>query len=171
MTIGVLLIAGILSMGSPGTPPPVLMQAPAQTETQAPAASAPQSQPAADEAAIRVLLKKQAADWNRGDVRAFMQGYWNSPHTEFVGSDGILRGWQTVMARYRKTYPDRTAMGRLTFSELEVSLLGPEAALVVGHWHLKRANDAPEGVFTLVFKKFPEGWRIVNDHTSQTARP
>lgn len=120
------------------------------------------------EAGVRALLKKQEADWNRGDVAAFMRGYWKSPQTEFVSADGLMRGWQTVLDRYRKAYPDRVSMGHLDFSAVEITVLGPEAALAVGHWQLKRQNDAPGGVFTLVFRKFPEGWRIINDHTSQS---
>jgi len=120
------------------------------------------------EAGVRALLKKQVADWNRGNVTAFMRGYWKSSETEFVGTDGIMRGWQNVLDRYRKTYPDRASMGHLDFSNLEITVLGPEAALAVGHWQLKRENDTPSGVFTLVFKRFPEGWRIINDHTSQS---
>ena len=114
------------------------------------------------------MLKKQVADWNRGDVTAFMRGYWKSPQTEFVNTDGIMRGWQTVLDRYRKAYPDRASMGHLDFTNLEVTVLGPEAALAVGHWQLKRQNDTPGGVFTLVFRKFPDGWHIINDHTSQS---
>ena len=128
----------------------------------------PPPSPANLEAEVRALLKKQVADWNRGDVTAFMRGYWKSPQTEFVSADGIMRGWQTVLDRYRKTYPDRASMGHLDFSNLEITVLGDESALAVGHWQLKRQNDTPGGVFTLVFRKFPEGWRIINDHTSQS---
>jgi len=127
----------------------------------------PSLSPESLEAGVRELLKKQVADWNRGNVTAFMRGYWKSQQTEFVGTDGIMRGWETVLERYRKTYPDRASMGHLDFANLEVTVLGPEAALAVGHWQLKRQNDTPGGVFTLVFRKFPEGWRIINDHTSQ----
>lgn len=121
------------------------------------------------ETQIRAVLDAQVAAWNRGDVAAFMQGYWNSPETEFVGSNGIVRGWQPVLDRYRKAYPDRAAMGHLEFSDLEIQTLCPDAALVVGHFHLQREGDAPAGVFTLTFRRFPEGWRIINDHTSATA--
>jgi ketosteroid isomerase-like protein len=71
-----------------------------------------------------------------------------------------------VLARYKKNYPDRGAMGTLDFSNLEFRFLGPDAALVLGHWHLKREKDEPGGVFSLVFQRFPEGWRIIHDHTS-----
>ncbi|HEV2348909.1 MAG TPA: nuclear transport factor 2 family protein [Terriglobia bacterium] len=123
------------------------------------------------EKAIGAVLSAQVEAWNRGDVTAFMQGYWKSDQTEFVGANGILRGWQSVLDRYRKTYPDRRAMGTLAFSDLEVTLLSSRAALVVGRFHLVRQSDHPEGVFTLVFRKFPEGWRIINDHTSAVPKP
>lgn len=126
---------------------------------------------AAASKAIRAVLDDQQAAWNRGDVDAFMKGYWNSPDLTFAGSSGITRGWEPVTARYRKNYPDAAAMGHLDFSDIEIRELGNNAALVLGRWHLKRANDAPGGVFTLVFQRFPEGWRIIHDHTSADSKP
>jgi ketosteroid isomerase-like protein len=117
-------------------------------------------------AEIRAVLDAQVAAWNRADVLGFMRGYWKSPATEFVSSSGVLRGWEKVLERYRRVYPDKRAMGSLTFSDLEVTLLGPKAALALGHWQLRREHDQRGGVFTLVFRRFPEGWRIINDHTS-----
>ena len=115
---------------------------------------------------IRAVLTAQQAAWNRGDIPAFLEGYWNSPELTFAGSDGIARGYDGVLARYRKNYPDRKAMGELKFSGLEIRPLGPDAALVLGHWHLQRQSDELAGVFTLVFERFPIGWRIIHDHTS-----
>jgi len=123
------------------------------------------------ENAIRAVLTAQVAAWNRGDVDSFMTSYWKSEKTEFVGSSGIFRGWQAVLERYQKTYPDRSAMGTVTFTDLEVTMLSSSAALVVGKYHLVRESDHPEGVFTLVFRKFPEGWRIINDHTTAFPKP
>jgi ketosteroid isomerase-like protein len=120
-------------------------------------------------AVIAVLTDQQAA-WNRADVAAFMQGYWNSPDVMFVGASGITRGWQPVMDRYRKSYPDAKAMGHLDFTDLEVRALGKEDALVLGRFHLKRDSDEFGGVFTLVFQRFPEGWKIICDHTSADAK-
>jgi len=119
-----------------------------------------------DKAAISRVLDVQQAAWNRGDVDAFLVGYWHSPELTFSGSTGVSRGWNGVMARYKKNYPDRAAMGRLDFSELEFRFLGPEAALVLGHWHLNRDKGDIGGVFSLVWQRFPEGWKIVHDHTS-----
>lgn len=118
--------------------------------------------------AIVALLKTQQQDWNNGDIRAFMAGYWNSPELTFAGSKGFTRGWEPVLERYEKTYVDRAAMGKLDFSELEVRPLGPHAALVLGHWHLERQIGDVGGIFTLVLQKFPEGWRIVHDHTTES---
>lgn len=115
---------------------------------------------------IRAVLEQQQAAWNRADIESFMKGYWHSEELTFAGSSGITRGWTRVWKRYRERYGDAQAMGHLDFTDLEVRPLGKDAALVLGRWHLKRANDAPEGVFTLVFQHFPEGWLIVHDHTS-----
>ena len=114
----------------------------------------------------RVLAAQQDA-WNRGDVRAFMDGYWNSPDVTFSGSSGVTRGWAAVLARYQQRYGTKAAMGQLRFSDLEIRSLGPSSALVLGTWHLHRASGDIGGVFTLVFEHFPAGWKIVHDHTSQ----
>jgi uncharacterized protein (TIGR02246 family) len=115
---------------------------------------------------IQAVLDMQQEAWNRGDAEAFLQGYWHSPDLTFSGSGGITRGWDDLLERYHKSYPDRAAMGQLTFSGLEFRELGPRAFLVLGSWHLTRASGDVGGVFTLVFQKFPEGWRIIHDHTS-----
>lgn len=126
----------------------------------------------ADRAAIRAVLKAQQNAWNRGDVEAFLVGYWQSPELTFSGSSGVARGWDGMLARYKKNYPDRAAMGELEFSDLEMRFLGSDAALVLGKWHLKRGTAGDiGGVFTLVWQKFPEGWKIIHDHTSTVANP
>ena len=117
-------------------------------------------------AQIRSVLSAQQEAWNRGDIDRFMNGYARSPSTVFVSEDTIRRGWETVRERYRKKYSDRAKMGTLTFSDLEIALLSPDAAVALGRWRLERAKDRPHGRFTLIFKRLPEGWRIVHDHTS-----
>jgi len=121
----------------------------------------------ADTAAIRGVLNAQVEAWNRGDVDAFLDGYWRSPDVTFSGTSGVTRGWDGVLARYKKNYADRAAMGKLDFSGLEIRFLGPDAALVLGKWHLARDKGDIGGVFSLVWQRFPEGWKIVHDHTSQ----
>ncbi|MDI1240444.1 MAG: DUF4440 domain-containing protein [bacterium] len=114
---------------------------------------------------IRAVMNKQAADWNRGDIPAFMEGYWKSEQLTFVSSR-VTKGWQQTLDNYKKSYPDRTAMGALTFSDLEITVVSKDAVVVLGSWSLKREKDNPGGKFTLIFRKFKEGWRIVHDHTS-----
>lgn len=123
----------------------------------------------AEREAISNVLQMQQTAWNRGDVDSFLVGYWHSPELTFSGSSGVARGWDGVLARYKKNYPDRAAMGQLDFSELEFRFLGPDAALVLGRWHLKRQQDDIGGVFTLVWQRFPDGWKIIHDHTSTVA--
>jgi uncharacterized protein (TIGR02246 family) len=125
----------------------------------------------ADTKAIHEVLRRQQAAWNRGDVDAFLVGYWRSPELTFSGGSGVSRGWDGVLARYKKNYPDRAAMGELEFTGLELRFLGPDAALVLGQWHLKRESGDVGGVFSLVWQKLPEGWRIIHDHTSIVAAP
>ena len=117
-------------------------------------------------AEIRAVMSAQVAAWNRGDIDGFMEGYAHSDATEFVSGDRLTRGWQTVRDRYRKKYDSRGKMGTLTFSQIKVTSLGPDAALVLGRWQLARKSDKPHGIFTLVFRRTPAGWRIVHDHTS-----
>jgi uncharacterized protein (TIGR02246 family) len=131
----------------------------------------PAEERVADRGAIHAVLSAQQAAWNRGDVDAFLVGYWHSPELTFSGSNGVSRGWDGVMARYKKTYPDQATMGQLDFSELEFRFLGPDAALVLGKWHLKRESGDIGGVFSLVWQRFPDGWKIVHDHTSAVTPP
>ncbi len=119
-----------------------------------------------DEDQIRAVLDMQTAAWNRGDIDAFMASYWKSEQTEFLGANGIAHGWQAVLDRYHHSYPDRKTMGTVSFSDLEIHLTCADAAYVVGKFHLVRESDQPSGVFSLDFRKFPEGWRIVLDHTT-----
>ncbi len=119
-----------------------------------------------DAGEIRAVLEAQASAWNRGDIDAYMNGYARGDATEFVGGDTLTRGWQTVRDRYAQKYDSREKMGTLTFSEIDVKQLSGDAALVSGRWHLERKDDQPQGRFTLVFRKLPEGWRIVHDHSS-----
>jgi ketosteroid isomerase-like protein len=123
---------------------------------------------AAPEDDIRRVLDAQVAAWNRGDVREFMDGYDNSPSTTFVGAT-ITKGHAQVLANYLKRYPSRDKMGTLQFSGHEIRPLDGDYASVVGHWHLTRAKEAggdTGGIFTLLFHKTAQGWKVILDHTS-----
>jgi beta-aspartyl-peptidase (threonine type) len=131
------------------------------------------SDDATERASIRGLLDSQVACWNRGDLEGFMRTYWNSPDLVFQSGGDRTRGWQTVFDRYHKRY--RAAgqkMGTLSFSEIELELLAPEVALAKGRWKLDLPDGThPAGLYTLILRKRPEGWRIVHDHTSLADHP
>jgi uncharacterized protein (TIGR02246 family) len=120
------------------------------------------------EAAIKHVLAAQQDAWNRHDLDAFMSGYWNSPELTFFSGAKETRGWQATLERYRATYNSPGhAMGKLDFSDLRIEMLGPETAFVRGAWHLTMPEGKnPQGKFTLIFRKFGDGWKIIHDHTS-----
>ena len=122
---------------------------------------------AAQDKPIQQVLQQQQAAWNRHDLEAFMSGYWNSPELTFFGAKKTS-GWQATLERYRKTYQSEgREMGTLEFSDLKIKTLAPGAAFVRGSWKLTMPDGkTPHGLFTLVFRRFPEGWKIVHDHTS-----
>jgi ketosteroid isomerase-like protein len=115
---------------------------------------------------IRKVMDEQVAAWNRGDIDDFMKGYWNSPQMTFVSGDNVTRGWQPTLERYKKSYDSRAKMGTLSFTELEITVTGKESAVVLGRFTLVREKDKPTGMFTLNFRKFKDGWKIILDHTS-----
>ncbi len=115
---------------------------------------------------ILAVMDAQTAAWNRGDIDAFMRGYWKSENLIFASGNSITRGWQPTLERYKKTYNSKEKMGTLRFGDIEVNLLSKDAAVILGSWSLVRANDNPKGKFTLIFRKMGDGWRIVHDHTS-----
>jgi len=125
------------------------------------APSAAQRKSSGAQADIRALLEAQVAAWNRSDIEGFMAGYWKSEKTTFVSSSGITRGWKALLDRYKDGYPDKKVMGMLAFTDLEITLLGRDAALIIGRWQLEREKDGkpdrPGGIFSLVARKLPEG--------------
>jgi ketosteroid isomerase-like protein len=119
-------------------------------------------------AAVEHVLHQQQEAWNHHDLEGFMSGYWNSPELTFFSDAKVSAGWQSALEHYREKYQgEAKEMGKLDFSDLNVQAIGTEAAFVRGAWALTLAGGKkPHGVFTLVFRKFPEGWKIVHDHTS-----
>lgn len=117
-------------------------------------------------AAIRAVLDAQVHAWNEGSVRRFMDGYAQTEDLRFASGGNVRTGWQATLDGYERGYPDGAAMGTLRFDSLDVRVLAPTWAVVFGRWRLDRAEDTPNGLFTLLFERRPEGWRIVHDHTS-----
>ncbi|MCH1930438.1 nuclear transport factor 2 family protein [Shewanella sp. A25] len=112
------------------------------------------------------MLKEQENAWNRGDLDAFMQGYWKSEQLRFVSNGKFRYGWDETLAAYKKNYPDKATLGELKFTIKDIRMLSNYAAVVVGRWDLRRAKDAPTGVFTLLIEKIEDRWVITIDHSS-----
>jgi len=123
--------------------------------------------------AVRSVLERQVVDWNKGDLDAFLGGYWNSPKVVFQSGGQRLQGWEAMRQRYRRRYQaEGRAMGRLEFSALDIEPLGPEAVLARGRWRLTMPDGTkPGGLFTVIFRKLPDGWKIIHDHTSADEPP
>ncbi|HVI09258.1 MAG TPA: nuclear transport factor 2 family protein [Candidatus Binatia bacterium] len=121
-----------------------------------------------EKAGIEAVLRMQQEAWNRHDLAGFMTGYWKAPGLTFFSGANERDGWQAAMDRYRAAYASEGhEMGKLDFSNLRIELLGPDAAFVRGGWRLTMSDGkTPHGLFTLIFRRFPEGWKIVHDHTS-----
>ena len=117
---------------------------------------------------IPAMLQRQADAWNKGDIDTFMEPYWQSPDLTFSTGVRLTRGFAATLERYRNRYPTPDAMGRLTFSDLEIIDLSPSAALVLGAWHLDR-DEPVGGLFTLVLRREHGRWIIIHDHTSMLA--
>ena len=118
--------------------------------------------------AIEHVLRTQVTAWNHHDIDRFMDGYWNSPDLTFFSGGTVTHGWQPTLERYRKNYQSAGAeMGKLEFSDLQVEMLGPKSAFVRGKFLLTLSNGKQShGLFTLVFRQLPVGWRIIHDHSS-----
>ena len=116
---------------------------------------------------IRAILAQQSAAWNKGDIAGYMKaGYWHSDSLLFIGKAGPAYGYDSTLARYRRSYADTAQMGQLAFTIFKVEMLSAGSAWVAGKWLLTRTGGNLGGSFLLVWKRFPEGWRIVADHSS-----
>ncbi len=123
--------------------------------------------PQAELDVVKVLLAQERA-WNKGDIEGFATGYKNAPETIFMGNE-VYRGYDQMLARYKRNYPDRATMGTLTFSDLEPRLLDDRYAVATGHFALerdKKHGGPASGIFSLLFEKTADGWKIILDHTT-----
>ena len=120
----------------------------------------------ADEKAIRSLLPEQTASWNKGNIEAFMKGYWNNDSLMFIGQNGVTYGYQNTLNNYKRNYSDADKMGTLSFDLIKVQRLSAEYYFVVGKWHLKRNAGDVGGHYNLLFRKIKGQWVIVADHSS-----
>lgn len=111
------------------------------------------------------VMKMQEKAWSNGDIEQFMEGYWKSDSLMFVGKNGIKYGWQTTLDNYKKSYPNKSAMGKLEFEIIKLEA-NKKTAFMLGKWSLTRENDNPNGHFALYWKKVNGKWLITIDHTS-----
>jgi ketosteroid isomerase-like protein len=121
-----------------------------------------------DELDVVKVLTAQERAWNRGDIDAFLSAYKNSPDLVFIGRQ-VSKGFAQLQTDYKHNYPNKDAMGTLSFSELEPHLLDERFAFVIGHYRVdrsKKAGGPAEGIFSLVFEKTDKGWKIIVDHTT-----
>ena len=122
--------------------------------------------------AVRAVLREQVEAWNKGDLDRFMNTYWDSDELTFYSGGSVTKGRKAVAERYRKTYrAEGKEMGKLAFSEMYVQEFGPDAALARSRWKLTTSRETVEGLFTLILRKYPDGWKIVHDHTSRADPP
>lgn len=145
----------------------------AQTATQQPAESTQEDEALGPlrvqtEQGIKHVLVSQVEAWNHGNLEEFMQGYWHSPDLEFYSGGSITKGWEPTLERYRKSYKSEgKEMGKLEFQDLKIDMLSLRSAVVTGKFQLTMSDGkTPHGIFTLIFKRMPAGWKIVHDHTS-----
>ena len=119
-----------------------------------------------DKKEILSILARQTRDWNRGDIDAFMVGYWNSDSLKFIGKSGLTYGYKQTLANYKKNYSDTAQMGKLSFQILDVKRLSNKNYFVIGKWMLTRSVGDLSGHYTLLFEKINGRWVIVADHSS-----
>lgn len=122
-----------------------------------------------DIATVKSILIRQQNDWNNGAIDDFMNGYWESDQLKFVGANGITYGYTNTLQNYHKRYPNRSAMGKLTFGIKSVEKLSRKVIMLVGTWDLARESGDIGGYFTLMWKKIKGEWVIISDHTSARA--
>lgn len=120
------------------------------------------------EKALSEIMKAQEFYWNKGDIEAFMEGYWNNTELVFVGKNGPTYGYQNTLENYKKGYPDKASMGQLHFDILHTQQWDKNTIQLIGNYTLTRENDQPTGYFTLLFRKIDSVWKIVSDHSSSS---
>ena len=123
------------------------------------------SEPPDIEGEILDVLTKQKTAWNQGDIESFMKYYWRSEDFTFQSGNNRILGWDALLARYKKNYSGEN-MGTLDFTDIVIKDLSHKSAVVLGRWEVKQKDETLGGLFTLVLKHMPEGWRIIHDHTS-----
>ena len=116
--------------------------------------------------AIQIAMNKQSQCWSNGDIDGFMDGYWKSDSLRFLGRRGLTKGWQTTLDNYKKSYPDKKAMGILKFNLVSFEAMNEKKIFVVGKWALQREKDTLSGYYSLLWEKIDGNWKVIFDHTN-----
>lgn len=115
--------------------------------------------------AVRAVIDRQETAWNNHDIEGFMTEYWNSDSMSFQSGNQRLYGWDALLQRYKTKYAGEK-MGRLTFSDIEIVVLNEDFVYALGRWKVETEEETNDGVYTILFKRFPDGWKIIHDHSS-----
>ena len=120
------------------------------------------------ESIITSKMQEQEDCWNNGDLNCFMQHYWQDEKLEFIGKNGLTRGWQKTLDNYNTSYPTSGKMGKLSFEILKNKQIDFTTAHTIGKWRLirKEIGDTLAGHFTLIWQKRNQEWVIISDHSS-----
>lgn len=114
---------------------------------------------------IRKIMDEQVNAWNQGNFDGFMAGYWKSEALTFQSGNTRRRGWKSLLAMYKKNYAGEKR-GHLEFTDIEMKVLTKELILVLGRWNVTRKEETKKGLFTLIFRKIGNDWKIIHDHSS-----
>lgn len=114
---------------------------------------------------IRKVLDQQLKDWNENTIEDFMESYWKSEELTFQSGNRRLQGWDALLSMYKTTYSGESR-GLLDFTDIKISVMSNERAYVIGRWAVNQADTTKTGMFTILFRKFPGGWKIIHDHSS-----
>jgi beta-aspartyl-peptidase (threonine type) len=116
---------------------------------------------------IQSVLNRQRASWNEKSIEGFMDDYWKSENFTFQSGNNRLQGWDALYSRYKKSYTGEN-WGELDFTDIEIEVLTNDYAYVLGRWKLTYTDSVKEGLFTIIFKRMPGGWKIIHDHSSSS---
>lgn len=123
------------------------------------------SQQSIDVVEVRSVIQNQQLAWNKGLINDFMDGYWNNAEMKFITKNGVRKGWNETLKSYKKSYPTKEKMGELLFTDLQIDAISQEIAHATGNWNINYPKDTIGGHFSLVFKQFRNGPKIIIDHT------
>ena len=120
----------------------------------------------AEKQAIRDVISRMEAAWNRGDFRGYMQGFAN-PDVVFVSRGEFQKDWQGTLDHYIRDYGSSAeTRGTLHFFDIKIEMLGPDAAQLISRYQLNRSEKPQDGINTRLMRKRGGQWVIALNHVS-----